>query len=74
MYGLPDREQCRCPTDGAPCDLFQPDESRPCRLLLVCPDCGRWIVLEGIRQAEADRPTWRELVHHFAPVAAAAAG
>jgi hypothetical protein len=74
MYGLPDRDARRCPTDGAPCDLFQPDESRPCRLLLVCPDCGRWIILKGFHQADADAPTWRELGYPFGPVPAAAAG
>ena len=74
MYRLPSPDERRCPTDAQDCDLLQPDENKPLRLLLVCPECGRWIVLEGFHQAKDPGITWREEAHHFATQPVAVAG
>lgn len=60
MYGLPSRDERRCPADGAQASLHQPDDAEPLRLLLVCPDCGRWRVLVGRRQEGGHRVAWRD--------------
>ena len=74
MFGLPrDDERC-CPTDGTVCDLFQPDDQQPLRLLLVCPECGRWIIMVGFSHAQDPGITWREEAHYFSPAAVAVAG
>jgi hypothetical protein len=77
MIGLPTGDARSCPVDGTPCDLLQPDELQPHRLLLVCPDCGRWIAMAGF-YAAADHHltgpiTWREEAHLFAPETATTA-
>src|SRR5262249_272982 len=60
MFDLPDESTRSCPVDGTPCDVLQPDELQPLRLLLVCPDCGRWMVLTGShRGGDALGTTWR---------------
>jgi hypothetical protein len=73
MFGLPTRAERRCPGDGAERELIQPDERRPHRLLMVCPICGSWAVLEGARRADRPADGWEERGRHFGPAAALAA-
>ena len=72
-YGLQREGERLCPVDAALCELFQPDDQEPLRLLLVCPACGRWIVLAGFRRQEDGGITWPEVAHHFGPATVAVA-
>jgi hypothetical protein len=74
VFELPNQAERSCPVDGTPCDVLQPDELQPLRLLLVCPDCGRWIIMTGWHAAGSPLgTTWREEAHLFAPDAATTA-
>ncbi len=35
-----------CPDCGNPLDLHQPDPFSPDRILGVCPNCGRWVLID----------------------------
>jgi hypothetical protein len=63
---LPPPEQRRCPADGADSDLFQPDNHEPCRILLICPRCGRWRIMTATFDARA-RAVWTDHAQLFDP-------
>jgi hypothetical protein len=39
--------QTKCPGCGSALDFHQPEPRLPVRLLVTCPDCFRWYVLDA---------------------------